>query len=46
MKQIKTTYDTNIHKWVAYLGWVHLFAGSADGLDQWLDNSNEYEEYV
>ena len=46
MKQAKVTYDTKKGKWIAYDGWLQLVSGTADQVDQWLKNSNEYEEYV
>jgi hypothetical protein len=44
MKQVTVIYDTSTHTWNAMHNGLCVFYGSADDLDKWLDNSNEYEE--
>ena len=45
MKQVKVVYDTGSHTWNAMCDGLCVFYGTADQVDKWLKNSNEYEEY-
>jgi hypothetical protein len=45
MIAVSVTYDTSKFKWIIYHGWVHVFEGTAEQVDEWLiDNKLNYTE--